>query len=283
MSERSFPGLRLLALPLAFLAVFFAIPFGIIAVASFMSRGNPLEWTPDLSAYGRVMDPLLIKVFFRSVFIASGATASCLAFGFPLAWFIVRQPPSRRRFLYFLVMIPLTANSLVLTYSWIAILRQQGFMDRFLQSLGWFGEGPFVLLYSTPAVFLGLTYWYLPFMVYPIYASLEKLDFTLAAAAADLGAGRWETLRRIILPLAAPGILTGCTLVFIQTFCSFVVPDMLGGGKVDMIGNIIQKRFLSLPQDWPLGAALSMALLALIGGALFLSFQLTRETPARRS
>lgn len=267
---------RLLAAPVAFLAVFFFAPLALVFAASLMARGHPLEWTLDGSAYLRIFNPIYAGVFLRSLGIAAAATLGCILLGFPLAYFIVRQPRGRRQLLYFLVLIPLTANSLVLTYSWITILRPQGFLDLALQHLGWFGPGPFVLLYTPAAVLIGLIYWYLPFMVYPIYASLEKLDFTLAAAAADLGASRSQIFRRVVLPLSAPGILTGTILVFIQCLCSFVVPDMLGGSKTMMIGNLIQQRFLTLPQDWPLGAALSMSLLALLGAAIFFSFRLER-------
>lgn len=272
---------RMLVLPLAFLVAFFAIPLALVFAASLMTRGHPLVWQLEGSAYLRLLNPLYLDVFLRSVLIAGGATLTCLLCGFPLAYFIVRQPAGRRRFLYFLVLIPLTANSLVLTYSWITLLRPQGFVDRALQALGWFGEGPFVLLYTPAAVFIGLVYWYLPFMVYPIYASLEKLDFTLAAAAADLGADRGHIFRRIILPLSLPGILTGSILVFIQCLCSFVVPDMLGGSKTLMIGNLIQQRFLSLPQDWPLGAAISLTLLALMAAGIYASSRAGGTAPGK--
>jgi len=275
-------GFRLLAAPLAFLALFFAAPLALVLAASLAARGQPLDWAFSLGAYQRMLDPLFAGVFLRSAALAAAATLTCLLLGFPLAYFIVRQPPPRRRLLYFLVLIPLTANSLVLTYSWITILRPQGFLDLALQSLGWFGPGPFVLLYTPAAVFLGLTYWYLPFMVYPIYASLEKVDFTLSAAAADLGATRRQTFLRIILPLSTPGILAGSMLVFIQCLCAFVVPDMLGGSKTLMIGSLIQQRFLTLPQDWPLGAAISITLLALIGAAVFLTLRLDRSPASPR-
>jgi spermidine/putrescine transport system permease protein len=275
-------GLRLLTLPSLFLAVFFAAPLTLVLAASFMTRGHPIEWTWDGSAYIRMFNPIYLGVFFRSLGIAAVATLACLLLGFPLAYFIVRQPPARRRLLYFLVLIPLTANSLVLTYAWITLLRPQGFIDLALQKLGWFGPGPFVLLYTPAAVLIGLTYWYLPFMVYPIYASLEKLDFTLTAAAADLGASRAQIFRRVVLPLSAPGILTGTILVFIQCLCSFVVPDMLGGSKTLMLGNLVQQRFLTLPQDWPLGAAISISLLALLGAAIFFAMRLERPSHTHR-
>lgn len=275
-------ALRLLAGAVGFLTVFFAAPLALVLAASLASRGQPLDWSWDGGAYLRLFDPLYAGIFLRSALLSTAATLACLAFGFPLAYFIIRLPPAWRRLLYFLVLIPLTANSLVLTYSWITILRPQGFLDLALQHLGWFGPGPFVLLYTPAAVWIGLTYWYLPFMVYPIYASLEKLDFTLCAAAADLGASRRHIFLRIILPLSSPGILTGCMLVFIQSLCSFVVPDMLGGSKTLMIGSLIQQRFLTLPQDWPLGAAISITLLILIGAAVFFSLRLERSSTHHR-
>lgn len=271
-------SLRLLALPFGFLAIFFIAPLVLVLAASLMARGQPIEWTLDGGAYLRLFNPVYLGVLLRTVGIAAAATLVCLLLGFPLAYFIVRQPPARRRLLYFFVLIPLTANSLVLTYAWITILRPQGFVDLALRNLGWFGPGPFALLYTPAAVLIGLIYWYLPFMVYPIYASLEKLDLTLTAAAADLGASRGQIFRRVILPLSAPGIVTGTILVFIQCLCSFVVPDMLGGSKTLMLGNIIQQRFLTLPQDWPLGAAISVSLLVLLGAAIFFSLRLERPS-----
>jgi spermidine/putrescine transport system permease protein len=134
------------------------------------------------------------------------------------------------------------------------------------------------LLYTPAAVLIGLVYWYLPFMVYPLYASLEKVDYSLLDAAYDLGASRWHAFRSVLLPLVMPGVATGCLLVFIESLGAFVVPDLLGGAKSMMLGNLIQQRFLSTPQDWPLGAAVAVSLLVVMGTALTFYLRLQRRS-----
>jgi spermidine/putrescine transport system permease protein len=260
----------------AWLTLFFLVPLAIIGVISLMRPGAPVEWTLDGSAYRRLIDPLHLEIVARSVGLAVVATLLCLLLGYPLAWFIARRPPRARRILYFLVLIPLWANSLILIYAWMVLLRPNGVFEQLLRAAGFGGEEPLAILYTPAAVLIGLVYWYLPFMVYPLYAAIEKLDFTLLDAARDLGASRRQLLVRVLLPLTRPGIATGCLLVFIESLGAFVVPDLLGGGKSMMLGNLIQQRFLSVPQDWPLGAAIAAALLATMAAAMVLVLRLNR-------
>ncbi len=261
-------GLRISPLALvpaaAWLTVFFLLPLAFIAIISLMAPGAPVDWTLDGSSFGRLFDPVHATILLRSLGLALAATVICLVLGYPLAYYIARRPPGPRRLLYFMVLIPLWANSLVLIYAWMVLLRPNGVIEQVLRAVGLAGETPLALLYTPVAVIVGLVYWYLPFMVYPLYAALEKLDFRLLDAAYDLGASRVQVFRRVLLPLTRGGALTGCALVFIESLGAFVIPDLLGGAKTMMLGNLIQQRFLSVPQDWPLGAAMTLALLAVM-------------------
>lgn len=261
----------------AWLSLFFLLPLVVMGVISFMRAGAPVEWDLDAGGYLRLFDPLYLKVLSRSIGLAGVATLVCLVLGYPLAYYIARRPPQVRRLIYFLVLIPLWANSLVLIYAWMVLLRPNGIFDGLLHALGLAGEGPVSLLYTPVAVVIGLVYWYLPFMIYPLYASIEKLDFNLMDAAYDLGATHFQVIRRVLLPLTLPGIVTGCLLVFVESLGAFVVPDLLGGAKTMMLGNLIQQRFLAIPQDWPLGAAAALCLLVVMGIALGLLLRLGRE------
>jgi spermidine/putrescine transport system permease protein len=261
------PGTRavgVLVPPAAWLTLLFLGPLGVIALISLMMPGAPVEWMIDGSAYQRLLDPIYLGVLWRSLSLAVMATVLCLVLGYPLAYYIARRPPRFRRVLFFLVLVPLWTNSLVLIYGWMVMLRPNGAFDQLLQGLGFGGGEPLTILYTPAAVILGLVYWYLPFMVYPLYASIEKFDFRLLEAARDLGAGGVAVLVRVLLPLTLPGIATGCLLVFVEALGAFVVPDLLGGAKSMMLGNLVQQRFLSVPQDWPMGAAAAMLMLALL-------------------
>jgi spermidine/putrescine transport system permease protein len=256
----------------AWLTLFFLLPLAIVGVISLVRPGAPVDWVLDGSAYARLIDPLYFDILLRSSGLALLATAACLALGYPLAWYIARRPPKTRRVLYFMVLIPLWANSLILIYAWMVLLRPNGVLEQLLRLIGVGGEEPIAMLYTPGAVLVGLVYWYLPFMVYPLYAAIEKVDVTLLDAARDLGASRLALFTRVLLPLTRAGVATGCLLVFIESLGAFVVPDLLGGAKSMMLGNLIQQRFLSVPQDWPLGAAIATGLLAVmaIGMALVL-------------
>jgi spermidine/putrescine transport system permease protein len=256
------------------LAALLAAPMAIVCVYSLLTRGSyggvSLPWSAE--NYARVFDPLYGSILLRSLAIAAAATVLCLVLGFPLALFIARA--RRRRELYlFLVILPFWTSFLVRTYAWLFLLRDTGLINTVLMGLGVIRE-PLPLLYNTGAVLLGLVYGYLPFMILPIYATLERLDPGLLEAAADLGAKPLTTLFRVVVPLSAPGIRAGSILVFIPCVGAFLTPDLLGGGKTVMIGNLVQNQFTTA-RDWPFGSAVSLLLMAVV--ILLVAFLLRRE------
>ena len=257
------------------MAVLFAVPFAIVLAYSFLTRGVyggiELPWTAE--SYRRLFDPLYLAILWRSFAMALAATAMCLLLAFPAALFISRA--ARHKHLYLqLVMLPFWTSFLVRTYAWIFLLRDTGLFNTALQALG-ITHGPLPLLYNDGAVLLGLVYGYLPFMVLPIYATLDRLDPALVEAAADLGAHPMTTVWRIVVPLSRPGIVAGSVLVFIPCLGAYLTPDLLGGGRTVMVGNLVQNQFTTA-RDWPFGAAVSIALMALV--ALVLVVFLRRES-----
>jgi len=188
------------------------------------------------------------------------------------------QPPSRRNLLIFLVTIPFWTNLLVRNYAWIILLRANGLLSNLFESMG-IVDGSVNMLYNDVAIGIGLTYSFLPFMVLPIYSSLEKLDWRLVEAAYDLGANRWLALTRVIIPLSKPGIIAGCILVIIPCLGAYVTPVLLGGGKTLMIGNLIAMQF-GQSRNWPLGAALSFFLLAIVLGTMVIYLLRFKQKPA---
>ncbi len=244
------------------LSLFFA-PLAIILAYSFETRGPyggiSLPWS--IESYQRLADPIYLVILWRSFWIAGLATAGCLLLGFPLALFISRA--GKRKNLYLsLVILPFWTSFLVRTYAWMFLLRDTGLINTTLQKIGLIHD-PLPLLYNDGAVILGLVYGYLPFMVLPLYATLERLDRNLLEAAADLGAKPWATLTHIVMPLCAPGIRAGAILVFIPCLGAYLTPDLLGGGKSVMIGNLIQNQFTTA-RDWPFGSAVSLTLMAIV-------------------
>lgn len=268
----------LLSLPTwIWLLLFSFLPLSIIVALSFTRRGSPITWEFTLDNYARIVDPLLFTIMARSLWLACVTTICCLAVGYPLAYFIVRRPPRLRAFLYVLTLVPLWSNSLVLAYAWMVLLRVDGLVDQAAHVLGWLpAEESLNWLYTPGAVVIGMVYWYLPFMVYPIYASLEKFEWTLLDAAMDLGSTRLTAIWKILWPLTWPGVVAGGLLVFIPALSNFVIPQLLGGAKSSLIGNVIQERFLSQPQDWPLGAALALVMMLFISAAIWLYYKAER-------
>ena len=247
---------------LVMLSLFF-LPLLIVLAYSFLSRGAyggvlP-PWT--LENYARIFDALYLAILWRSIWIAAVSTALCLVLAFPLAFYIARAG-ARKTLLLTLVMLPFWTSFLIRTYAWMFLLRDTGLVNTLLQSLHIVGS-PLPLLFNTGAVILGLVYGYLPFMVLPLYATLEKLDPALLDAAADLGAAPSVALWRVVVPLSRPGMIAGCLLVFIPCLGAYLTPDLMGGGKTVMIGTLIQNQFTSA-RDWPFGAALSLLLMALV-------------------
>jgi len=257
------------------MAVLFAAPFAIVLAYSFLTRGVfggiELPWTAE--SYQRLFDPLYLTILWRSFVMALAATALCLVLAFPAALFISRATGRKNLYLQ-LVMLPFWTSFLVRTYAWIFLLRDTGLFNTGLQALGII-HTPLPLLYNDGAVLLGLVYGYLPFMVLPIYATLERLDPALVEAAADLGARPLTTVFRIVVPLARPGIVAGSVLVFIPCLGAFLTPDLLGGGRTVLVGNLVQNQFTTA-RDWPFGSAVSIALMVLV--TLLLVIFLRRES-----
>jgi len=247
----------------AVLAMLFAAPLCIIAAYSLLTRGpyggQGAPWT--IENFTRLIDPLYLVILGKSFWIAGVSTILCLLLGFPLALFIARAKSHRAIWLA-LVTLPFWTSFLVRTYAWMFLLRDTGFINTLLQAAGLTKE-PLPLLYNDAAVITGLVHAYLPFLVLPIYATLERLDPALLEAAADLGARPWQTTLRVTIPLAKPGIVAGCVLVFIPCLGAYLTPDLLGGGKSILIGNVIQNQFTTA-RDWPFGSALSLAVMAIV-------------------
>lgn len=258
------------------LLLFLVLPLGIMFLVSVLVPGDygGVKWGQySLEAYvnflyERDLDDALVfntdylQIFQRSFWLSVLTTAGCLAIGFPTALYLALQSERKRNLLLFLVTVPFWTNLLVRVYAWILLLRNGGLVDSGLGAFG-LSDGALGLLYTDVAVVIGLLYTFLPFMVLPIYTSLEKLDWRLVEAAFDLGANRFQALRRVIVPLAMPGIVAGAILVFIPSLGNYIIPELLGGGKSLMIGNLIQLQF-GASRNWPLGAALSFALLGFV-------------------
>jgi len=255
----------------AWLMLLFLAPMAIVGAYSLLTRGTyggvELPWTWE--SYGRMMDALYGAILLRSIALAGAATAICLVLAFPLALFISRA--TRRKTLYLhLVILPFWTSFLVRTYAWMFLLRDTGLVNTTLIGLGFLRQ-PLPLLYNEGAVLVGLVYGFLPFMVLPLYATLERMDPGLPEAAADLGARPWSVFFRVIVPLAKPGIWAGIALVFIPCLGAYLTPDLLGGGKTVMIGNLVQNQFTTA-RDWPFGSAVSITLILLAIGALALFY-----------
>lgn len=273
----------LLLLPAAaWLLLFFIAPLFIVLAFSMMKAGVYGGVLPvfTLDNYQRVFDALYLSTFLRSFWIALLTTLICLLLGFPLAYFIAARPPGKRGALLLALMVPFWTNFLIRTYAWLTILRTNtGLVNGTLLSLGLIQE-PLPLFGNDFAIVLGLVYAWLPDMVLPIYAALERLDRSLLEAASDLYAPRWRVFLRVVWPLALPGVVAGSMLVFIPSLGAFVTPALLGGGKSLMVGNIISNQFLSA-RDWPFGSALSALMMALMLLATLIYFRSTsqREQP----
>lgn len=251
-------GWVLLAPLLAWLAAFIVLPLAILAVYSFCSRDDlgRVVFTFTWENYGRVFEPIYLKILGRSIGYAALTTLLCVIIGYPVAWYIARRDPETRNRLLLLLMIPFWTSFLIRTYAWIAILKSEGLLNALLQWVNLIAA-PLDLLYTPTAVVIGLVYVYLPFMILPIYGSAEKLDGSLIEAAHDLGAGPVRAFTSVIIPLTWPGIAAGVLLVFVPAIGMFAVTDLMGGAQVPMIGNVIQNQFLKA-RNWPFGAALGV-------------------------
>jgi spermidine/putrescine transport system permease protein len=275
------PGLQTLLLlfpSLFWLIVFFALPLVIVFVYSFLKRGpyGQIVWEFNLQNYARFFDPLYVKIFLRSFRIAAITTIVSFLLGYPMAYWIATRSARWRNTLLLLLMIPFWTNFLVRTYAWILLLRDSGLINGLLQGLGLI-SAPLPLFGNEFAIIIGLVYGWFPGMVLPCYAAIERLDLSLVEAAQDLYANEVRAFARVVFPLTLPGVIAGSILVFIPSLGAYITPDLLGGAKAVMIGNVIQSQFLSV-RDYPFGSAFSFVLMAIMLVATLIYFRVGART-----
>ncbi|MCB2305512.1 ABC transporter permease [Clostridium estertheticum] len=247
--------------PISFWMLFFvAIPLLYIVFISFMQRGDDgsIVYVATISNYTRMARPLYVKVFLDSIVIAFVTTLFTLVFGYPFAYFATKIK-KYKILVMLLIMAPFLTNSLIRTYGWIVILSTEGILNHALLITGIIKE-PLKMLYSYGAVMIGMIYTMFPFMVLPLYNSIDKMDRAYIEAAKDLGASRLRTFITVTVPLTMPGIVAGCILVFVPSVGLFFIPDLMGGSNVMLIGNLIENQFMGA-NDWPFGAALSIVMI----------------------
>lgn len=257
-----------LALPGLWLAVYFIAPMAVIWAFSFgrTSGLTSVEITGTLANYARLTDPVYLLIFAKSLLFAAATTAICLVIGFPYALVTAFAGPRAKVLLLLAVTLPFWTNLLVRTYALMAVMRSDGWIN---DALGLVGLGPYAMLHTNFAVVVGLVYVHLPFIVLPLYATLDRLDRSLIEASLDLGAGHLRTVFRIVIPLVWPGIASAVLLCFIPALGSYLTPDLLGGPDSQMIASVIERQF-KRANDWPFGAALSFVLIYLTLGAMLL-------------
>jgi spermidine/putrescine transport system permease protein len=262
------------------LIAFFLVPILIMLAYSLMPRGiyGGVDRGFTLEHYARFFDPLYLEVLERTFLWSVACTVICLVLGYPVAYVIVRSG-RWRNLLLFLVVLPFWTSFLVRTFAMIFLMRDTGLINNWLLKLGVISE-PLTILYTPFAVMAGLVYGFLPFMILPIYASLEKLDLSLLEAAEVLGARPRARFRRVTLPLSMPGVVAGCLLVFIPALGSFLTADLLGGAKQMMIGNLVQNQFSSA-RNWPFGSAASFIVMALVLAAVMLYLHVRDQSQPR--
>jgi len=277
--DRSLQGLALVLPALAWMVLFLLVPLALIVALSLAWRGpyGPVDWGDSLGEllrslsldnYLRLFDLLYLSLLWNSLRMAALTTAICLLVGYPVAYFLARSSGRLRAALLFLLLVPFWTNFLIRIYAWMILLRSEGLINQLLQALN-LTDAPLQILYTPTAVMIALVYEFLPFMVLPLFTSLEKLDPHLLEAAADLYARPARAFLRVTLPLSLPGVIAGTILVFIPTMGMFVVPDLMGGARTALVGNLVQRQFLAA-RDWPFGAAASMVLMILTLAATLL-------------
>lgn len=275
---------------LAWLLVFFIVPLGFIFILSFSEKSgiitHELTWTG--ANYLRAFEPIYLQIFAKSLAIAAAATAACLLIGYPVALAVAFAPQRLKTPLLLAITLPFWINILIRTYALIAVFRTRGFLNSVLEWFWQIGDGviswlgfaglgdyvPLELLYTNIAVALGIGYVFLPFMILPLYAAMERFDKSYLEASLDLGAGHWRTFIGVLLPLTMPGVVSGVMIVFVPALGAFFIADMLGGADSQLIGNIIERQFLGA-NNWPFGAALSFLLMYLTFGAILLRQAMT--------
>ena len=254
----------LMALPAyAYLVMFFAVPLVIVSVYSFATRnrygGTDLSgW--NLDAYRKLGEPIVRTILFRSLWVAILTTFICLLISYPFAYFLATRRPAVRNLMLVFVMIPFWSNFLVRNYAWRVLLGRNGLVSDGFELVG---LGPREFLFTRTAVMIGLVYGFLPFMILPLYASIERIDSSLLEASRDLYASGWQTFRRVLLPLSMPGVIAGSILTFVPSLGAYVTPEILGGAKSTLLGSYIVSQFLTA-RNWPVGASLSFVLMAVM-------------------
>ncbi len=276
-----------------FLGVFFLGPLGIMVVFSLLEPGlyGGVEYVYYHWNYGRILgwadglieeyDPIYLIIFYRSLKLALLTVVLCLLACYPVAFWVSRLPGRTKTFFLFLITLPFFASLIVRLYAWVMILKPSGAFNQLLLAVGLIDQ-PLEIIFTERAVVTGMVYVMVPFMFLPIYASVEKLDRTLLEASHDLGATRSQTFFRVVLPLTLPGIVGGSVIVFIPSLGNFIVPAVLGGAKVMMVGNLVEQQFL-YARNWPFGAALAVMIMAavLLLMLAYVSFVLRRSDDAQ--
>lgn len=248
--------------PVSFwMILFVAIPFIYIFAISFMNKGTygGVVFGFTLENIKQVFNPLYLKIFGESIIVSGVTTILCILIGYPFTYFVAQKTPIKKTVFMAMVVVPFLVSSLIRLFSLINLLRKDGIINSFLLKLGLINE-PLQLVYNTTGVIIGLVYMLLPFMILPLYSSIEKLDKSLLEACSDLGAKPVDTFFRVTLPLTMPGIFAGTILVFIPALGLFFVTDLLGGSKIQFVGNVIRNQFITA-RNWPLGGALSILLI----------------------
>lgn len=244
---------------LIWMVAFTIVPIFMVAYYSLTAEGaGGVSLT--LSHFARVFEPIYLTVIWRSIKLALISTAVCILLGYPVAMILANSDIKKQFSLIILFVVPMWMNFLARTYSWMTLLEKNGLINQFL---GLFGIEPLSMMYTSGAVVLGMVYNYLPFMVFPIFTVLRKLDPSLLEAAGDLGANGLKTFTKVILPLSMPGVLSGVTMVFMPSVTTFVISQLLGGGQFTLIGNLIEQQYLKV-YDWGFGSALSIILMIII-------------------
>lgn len=270
-----------------FLGVFFVLPLLIIAVFSLLTPGlyGGVEWSFYHWNYGRIFgwadgmmevyEPIYLRILLRSLTFAALTVVVTLILCYPVAFWVSRLPDRWRLVFLFLITLPFFSSLIVRLYAWLLILKPTGLFNSVLMSLGVIGQ-PLEILYTPTAVVLGMVYVMIPFMFLPLYASVDNLDRAQVEASLDLGANRVQTFVKVILPQTLPGILGGAVIVFIPSVGNFIVPDVLGGAKGLMVGNLVEQQFLS-SRNWPFGSALSMIIMAVVLTVLLVAVARARK------
>ena len=273
-----------ISIPYFWLLLFFLVPFIIVLKISFSESliASPpystlFEWAEDGALQIRVLfdnfqylieDELYTNAYLNSVKVAAISTVICLFIGYPMAYYIVQCNPTKKNILLMLIILPFWTSFLLRVYAWMGLLADQGTINNLLINIGIIDE-PIRMLYTQFAVYLGIVYTYLPFMILPLYANIEKLDMTLHEAAADLGSKPFTTFLTVTLPMTLPGIIAGCLLVFIPATGEYIIPDLLGGGNSLMVGKVLYSEFHS-NHDWPIASAVAIALLFVLVAPMML-------------